>query len=1004
MKITIQPDTLLLWILIPFCVLFAGCSDRTSSEKIADADIALSSFEIEEGFKIELLASEPLIGDPVDIEVDEYGRLYVVEMPGYPLDISGSGKIKLLADTNGDGRMDKSTLFAEDLVLPNSVMRWKNGVLVTDAPHVLYFEDADGDGRAEIRDTLLSGFARSNPQHNLNSPLLAIDNWIYLAHEGVVTTETYEKEFGDRGSEIFFPGLGNSPRLGTNANGRAVRFDPDAHKIEEVSSETQFGHTFDKWGHHFLVGNANHIFHEVVAEIYLKRNRDLPVSNATQSLSDHGNAAEVFPVTEDPEHQLLTDVGVITSACGLTAYLGGAFPSPYNENVTFVAEPVSNLIHADRLKEDGATFVASRVKPHQEFLASHDAKFRPVNLYTGPDGALYVVDYYRQIIEHPEWMGEEVIKSGALYNDADKGRIYRISAKDAAPAAWTKGLNLGDATDAALVENLANPNVWWRMNAQRLLVDRRSENSVKPLIAMLANPDAMGRLHAMWVLEGIGRLKDEQILKALRDPVAGIRENAVKLAEAHSDGGKKWQEPLIAMKSDPDPKVRFQLLCALGSFDTDAAREARYDLLFGDIDDPWFQVAALTVSAKQNEALMDRLNEKQIQNNAYPGLIKRLAAVISSRENALTIKKYIEIATSTEDKDHSFRSALLDGLAEGLRNRNSPTHLSAKEVDRLMQSFFNDPPDVRKAALNFLRMIKQVPGTNPYFQKAMQLASDKNVDGDKRADAIDLLAASDPLPYREYLASLLTPHEPLNIQLAALRSLSAIADTTVSRLIVDKWTALTPEIRDAAIGTFLKDQHRVDKLLDAIEQGIIPPSAVTWPRQVHLMAQSNETLRGRSRKIFAPASDAAATPGFQQLFSLKGDASKGKEIFRNNCSICHQVRGEMGLPIGPDLGTIHNWSKEAILANTMDPNLSISSGFDLWLVTLVNGESIQGIIASETPGALTLRNNGARDRTISRRDIQTLKAMNMSIMPAMNEKIISQQGMADLLAFLKQNK
>jgi len=992
-------------LLVPLLFTFNVCSERTSSEKKSGAAISLSSFEIEEGFKIELVACEPLIGDPVDMEIDEYGRLYVVEMPGYPLDISGTGKIKVLADTNGDGQMDKHTIFAENLILPNSVMRWKKGILVTDAPYVLYFEDSNGDSRADIRDTVLAGFARSNPQHNLNSPVLGIDNWIYLAHEGVVATETYEKEFGDRGTEVFFPGVPNSPRLGVNANGLAVRFRPNEHLIEEVSSETQFGHTFDKWGHHLLVGNANHIFHEVIAQNYLKRNRNLAVSNATQSLSDHGNAAEVFPITENPEHQLLTDVGVITSACGLTAYLGGAFPPPYNDDVTFVAEPVSNLIHVDCLKEKGATFLASRIRPHQEFLASTDARFRPVNLYIGPDGALYVVDYYRQIIEHPEWMGEEVIKSGALYNDADKGRIYRISAKDATGPSWTKGLSLGNATDRHLVEKLADPNIWWRMNAHRLLLDRRSKSAVQDLAKMATHRDETARLHALWVLEGLGELTDEQIRNALLDPVAGIRENAIKLAELHLKL-QDWEKALIAMKSDPDPKVRFQLMCTLGFFDSSAALDARYDLLFADIGDQWMQTAALTVSSEQNAALLNMLRQRPMTNNFYAGLVKRIAMVLSATGDLPTIKKLIQDATSNKRADNLFKAAVLDGLAEGLVYNSSPPQLSEREIEGLMHAFFNDTPDMRKAALNFLRAVKIKPrgNSNKYFQEAIKLASDKNKPGDKRADAIDLMAMNDPRQHIELLTGFIAPDEPLNVQLAALRSLSAIPGTTVSDHVLATWTSLTPGLKDAAIGTFLTGDARIKKLLDGIEKGVILPTAISWQRQVHLMAQSDDTLRNRSRKIFAEKKNTERTPAFEKVLSLKGEALRGQEIYLKNCSLCHQVRGEIGLAIGPDLGTIHNWSKQAILANTLDPDLSISSGFELWVVTLTNGESVQGIIASESPVALTLRNNGSQDRTINRKDIKSLRAMNISVMPAFSEKQINQQEMADLIAFLKQNK
>ena len=220
-------------------------------------------------------------------------------------------------------------------------------------------------------------------------------------------------------------------------------------------------------------------------------------------------------------------------------------------------------------------FTASRVKPHQEFLASTDAKFRPVNLYTGPDGALYVVDYYRQIIEHPEWMGEEVIASGELYNDADKGRIYRISAKEAKPAEWTNGLDLADATDEALVMRLADSNGWWRQNAQRLLIDRKSKGSIDPLNAMVRNESSMGRLHALWTLEGLGKLKSEQIAAALQDKEAGIRENAIKLAELHLSDFPELENALVDLQSDPDARVRFQLLCTLGSIHSEATDKAQ---------------------------------------------------------------------------------------------------------------------------------------------------------------------------------------------------------------------------------------------------------------------------------------------------------------------------------------------------------------------------------------------------------------------------------------------
>src|SRR5687767_251747 len=434
-------------LLVTVFAVFPYCSNKKTSPKSGpvEASEALATFQIADGFKMEMVASEPLVTDPVDMEIDENGIMYVVEMHGYPLDKSGSGNIIILSDENGDGIMDKRTVFKEGLLLPTSILRWKKGLLVTDSPNLLYLEDTDGDGQANITDTILHGFALTNPQHNMNSPVYGIDNWIYVAHENAVGTREYKEEFGDEGKEIIFYRDSNAARLPKNANGRSIRLKPDTKRLEMLSSACQFGHTFDEWGRRFNCGNSNQGYQEVIANRYFERNPNMFVSESVQSMSDHMDAAEVFPTTIHPDRQLLTDPGVLTSACGLTNYMGNAFPEPYNTNVTFIAEPVSNLVHVDVLKDSGATFVASRIIKNKEFLTSTDAWSRPVNFYVGPDGALYMLDYYRRVIESPEWMSDEAIKAGNLYDGSDKGRIYRITPTGTKKAEWTKGLKLGSA-------------------------------------------------------------------------------------------------------------------------------------------------------------------------------------------------------------------------------------------------------------------------------------------------------------------------------------------------------------------------------------------------------------------------------------------------------------------------------------------------------------------------------------------------------------------------------
>jgi putative membrane-bound dehydrogenase-like protein len=994
----------------PFVMIVAlfSCSGDMQKDQPLPTESALASFEIEEGFKIELVAAEPFIGDPVDMEIDEYGRLLVVEMPGYPLDKSGTGKIKLLSDEDGDGRMDKSVTFAENLVLPNSIMRWKNGFLVTDAPNVLYLEDSDNNGQADVRDTVLTGFALSNPQHNLNSPVLGIDNWIYLAHEGAVSTETYIEEFGDEGREIHYPHRPGGTRLSKNANGRSVRFQPDHFKLELLSSHTQFGHTFDQWGNYLLVGNANHIYQEIIPEGYLERNPALLLSNTTHSLSDHGNAAEVFPITENPQHQLLTDVGVITSACGLTAYLGDAFPPMYNEQVTFVAEPVSNLIHADKLVPDGATFKATRMKPYREFLASKDAKFRPVNLYVGPDGALYVVDYYRQIIEHPEWMGNEVIASGTLYNDTDKGRIYRVSAKEAKPIDWTRGLKLGDASDEDLVNYLASGNFWWRYHAQRLLVDRKTKTSLVYLNKMLDHISPMGRLHALWTLEGMGGLKVNHIEKALRDSVAGIRVNAVKLSELHIKEFPQLKSMLLRLRSDEDAKVRFQLLLTLGSIYTPASDEARQQLLFRDIGDKWVQVAALTSSGNLNPLLETTLKKFPKDTPAAYAFVERLTAMITAQRPTSVAELLTRYATGAETKNQpTIHAALLEGIAQGLQNNRSAVSPLESEQNIVIQTFFETShTEVRKAATRVLKAIhkKSQPLVGKALSRARAIAMDSTQSDIKRADAVDFLSIDPPTKYVADLRKLFVAQEPLAIQLASLRTWSVIPDASLADYLVNNWQSLTPEIQDAAINTFLTNRERMDILLTAIEKNRIASAAVSWPRRVRLMAYNDDNIRNRARAIFVDTREKKAPDTYAGVLNLTGDIGRGKVVYQQHCGLCHQIRGKMGMSIGPDLGTIHNWSVDAIMNNILSPNASISSGYDLWSAGLQNGETVQGIIASETSSAITFRNVGTNDKTINRNNIKSLKALNMSIMPMGLEKQITPQQMADLLAFLKENK
>ncbi len=968
----------------------------------------LASLQVAEGFQVELIAAEPLVADPIAMEIDELGRLYVVEMHGYPLDKSGSGKIRLLTDTDGDGKMDHSTVFAEDLVLPTGVMRWKKGILVTDPPHVFYLEDTDGDGRADVRKEILTGFALANPQHNVNTPVLGLDNWIYLGHEPAATAKVYTKEFGDKGNEVYFPASPNGPRLPENALGRSVRFQPDRLQLENLSSNTQFGHTFDQWGRRFLVGNANHAIHEVMAAQYLHRNPNLLIPNATASISDHGNAADVYPVTKNPEHQLLTDLGVFTSACGITAYSGGLFPALF-DSVTLVAEPVSNLVHADVLKHKGATFTAGRVYGKSEFLASTDAWFRPVNLYIGPDGALYVVDYYRQIIEHPEWMADDAAQSGALYNGIDQGRIYRITPRGSSPINWSGKTLLDENNTGDLVKALSHSNSWWRRNAQRLLTDKQDPASIGPLEHLaLQGEAAPGRLHALWTLQGMDKLRAGVLENALADKTAGVRENAVRIAELALQNERFADKSsiitaLIGLQQETHPKVAYQLLCTLGFLETAEAIHARKQLLFRHLDDEWMQLAALSAQPSPGDRLLEEvLARYQKDVPAYASLVERLSRMTGNSGDTVQIRSLVQQALQSRHK--GWEAAVLKGLARGYK-AGRPAGLQ-KEKELLVQTALSHPEgSLRTAGMELLYALglPDTPLTGIAMERAMTTLRNRNAPSEERAEAARFVAIDRPEQHAEVWKELIDTAEPLQVQLAALSILNGLPDSTVSRFLVEKWPRLTHGVREAAIGNLLRNDTRISFLLEALEKDIIDPSAISWPRQVGLMANGDEQLRSRARKLLSEGTgiQEGVIKDYREALSLTGDVRNGSVVFEKNCSVCHQIGGGNGTLYGPDLGTIRNRRPESILADILNPNLSIADGYDIWNIELKSGETVQGLIASETPAALTLRNYGGAETTIARNDIVQLHAMGVSVMPAGLEGQITKQEMADLLTYIR---
>src|SRR5262249_52814447 len=467
------------------------------------------------GFTVELMAAEPLVMDPIAFAWGPDGKFWVVEMGDYPLGVDGKGKhggrVKFLEKSKPDGPYDKATVFLDNLGYPTGVFPWGKGVLVTCAPDIFYAEDTDGDGKADKKIVLFTGFVEGNQQHRVNGLSWGLDNWIYGANGdsgGVI--KCVKTLSGAPPPRLPSPpgGEGQGVR-GVNISGRDFRFKPDTGEFEAVTGQRQSGRRRADGGNWFGCNNSNPCYHFVLDDHYLRRNPHVVYPPAKVPVPEKPGAAPVYPISKPlPRFNDFHTLNHFTSACSIHIYRDDLF-GPEFANNTFVCEPVHNLIHREILTPKGVTFTSKRAPDEQksEFLASTDNWFRPTMVATGPDGALWVSDMYRYVIEHPQWIPKDWQKKLDLRAGHDMGRIYRIYPEGKKPRAIPR---LAKTTAMELVAALDSPNGWQRDMAHMLLLKARAtatpkeERHIGYALTAIAeyHRNPLARLHAYCLLGG----------------------------------------------------------------------------------------------------------------------------------------------------------------------------------------------------------------------------------------------------------------------------------------------------------------------------------------------------------------------------------------------------------------------------------------------------------------------------------------------------------------------
>ena len=975
---------------------------------------ALQTFQLPEGFRIELVASEPQVVDPVAIAFDEQARIYVVEMRDYPLDMRPLGQIKLLDDSDGDGYYETSTVFADGLNFPNGVMRWRNGILVTAAPDILYFEDTDGDGRADVRKVVLTGFAATNPQLRVNGPRYGPGNWIYVAYPRVIRPRKFVAEFDDPGSTIRFPERPGGPVLETVSED--VRFHPGDGRLKALGGGSQYANSFDSFGNRFSIWNNDYIRHLVIESRYLKQNPYLAVEKAYESPSGLGHSAAVYPITADPRPIHDSQIGHFTSACGLSAYTGGVYPAEF-ENNTFNCEPVHNLVRRSLVEPRGASFASEPAYDGREFLASTDRWFRPVFTTTGPDGALYVVDYYRPNVEHPEFVPPELAKAVEFDTPKQLGRIYRVVHESS--KLWPKP-NLLDATSGELVDTLGHANQWWRTQAQRLLVDRKDPSALEGLVRLAAaHESAATRIHALWTLDGLGALDDAGIIEALGDSHAAVRKQAIRMAEGRfppAEGkfsNDAMEQRLFSLVDDPDAHVQFQLALTLSLKQDSLSRQRVFTTLhqiaLGHIEDPWFRIAVLT-SARDNAGtwLRAMLDTPGYPGNASEGkkdFVRRAASIVGARRRDDEVASLLTLLGRDAGSEATWwRQAGLEGLSQGLKQGGAMTRLRRSEpiVVSLLSA---SGADLRPAVLELAAQsgLSNSPSLRELIRGQLAVARDPAAKLEARVFAVGVLGLDPTRSTAGALTERLAPQEPEAVQTEAVRALTRLRAIDASPILIERWRTFTAAARRVVIDWFFSDEARLHKLLDAVEAESIQAWSLGPARTRQLQRYPVPEIKRRALALLeqAQGSDRQAVyEKYLPALRLEGDRDSGAAIFGEVCAECHKI-GDVGHEVGPDLLGLTTRYKEQLLADILIPNQAVETGYEEYVVETVDGRSLSGVIAEETPTSITIRRAKGEQDTVLRRNVESMYSLSLSPMPEDLEKSISVQGMADLIAYMK---
>ncbi len=945
-------------------------------------EAAIQGFRIDPDLKIELAAAEPDVLDPVFVAFDSRHRMWVVQMADYPNGPAagepGTSSIRVLSDPDGDGRFGNPVVFAEGLLFANSLMFWQDGVLVTTDGRLDFFADRDGDGRAEFRETWFEGFSRENPQLRANSPTLGHDGLIYVAN-------------GLRGGKVVARRREWGELPPVDISGRDFCFDPFTGKAAATTGHGQFGMSFDDAGRRYVCSNRNPCIQVVFPEWALAKNPGVAVTAVVADVAVSGEASRIYPISRFWTTSNL-HAGQFTAACGVHLYRGDGLGSGFRGNA-FTCDPTGNLVHREIL--DGTDVVFRGRSPYdaREFLATEDTWFRPVNLATGPDGALYIADMYRAVIEHPQFMPEELKTRPDLNLGRDRGRVYRIvpktglSRREPAPA-------VHQLAAAELLPLLDHPNVWQRETAFRTLIERQDRSvgeDAARLVAAAAT--SAGRVMAFSVVQCLGAPTDELLAAAARSVDPDLAEQALLAAGRIPAEDWALRYPLLKQsvidriqpaKESPALTARMRFLLALAVPPEPALLAS---LLANDLSSTWLQTAVL-LSAKNVELeTADRLLQGFLAGQAPSAtIVEPLGRLL---ERACAGGDVANLATSLR---------LIEKLAD--RDRESAMSIRSSLWTRLAQVLRARGRDPRKLLIE-ASATAGVPFEN-ILDSAISRAASPQIASPQLIDLLRMLELAEEPGAVAVLRSSLNSRDS-SVAAAAVATLAKFPGESSIRVLLEGYTSRSPALRREIQAAVFRSEPRIALFLDEIDAGRIPANELDQTRMQALARVKDSALKERAQKLIAanrPADRSEVIQQYQVALSRKGDPAHGRELFTKNCSQCHRIGG-IGVNVAPDISDSRVKLPSQLLTDILDPNRAIDNNYFNYLVIDAEGTIYNGVIATETSTSITLRQPEDKRVTIARDNIEQIRSTGQSLMPVGLEKSLTVEDMSDLISFIK---